>query len=225
MAERCVWDGDQLPSGARKSVALRRGARLCPRRNVSAMGTTDADVLLVVDMQRGLLTGPGAIPDAADVLAAVDRLVRSARDSGALIVHVQNDGTDGATDEPGAPGWALAIEPLAVEPVIRKRDDDAFAGTGLEAMLRERGAASVVICGVQSEMCVAATARAAMQRGLVVVLPRDAHGTFPIPADAGGGVAVPVAQVARVAEWSLGDALVVTRGSAEIAFKQSPHSR
>ena len=73
-------------------------------------------------------------------------------------------------------------------------------------------------------MCVAATARAAMQRGLSVVLPRDAHGTFSIPADSGGGVAVPAAQVARVAEWSLGDALVVTRDSAEIAFKQSQHS-
>ena len=189
------------------------------------MGTAEADLLLVVDLQRGQLTGPGAIPDAADVLAAVDQLVQSARDSGALIVHVQNDGPEGATDEPGAPGWALAIEPLATEPVIRKRDDDAFAGTDLEAMLREHGAAAVVICGVQSEMCVAATARAAMQRGLVMVLPRDAHGTFPIPADTGGGVAVPAEQVARVAEWSLGDALVVTRGSAEIAFKQSPHSR
>jgi nicotinamidase-related amidase len=189
------------------------------------MGNPEAEALIVVDVQCGLLTGPGAIPDAPDVLAAVDRLVQSARDSRALIVHVQNDGPDRAAAEPGTPGWALAIEPLATEPVIRKREDDAFAGTGLEMLLRDHGAASVVICGVQSEMCVAATARAAMQHDLVVVLPRDAHGTYPIPADTGGGVAVPAAQVARVAEWSLGDALVVTRSSTQVAFKQGPRSQ
>ena len=209
----------------RKGVALRRAASLRQRRSVSVVGTIEADVLLVVDMQRGLLTGSSAIPNAANVVAAGDRLVQSARHVRALIVHVQNDGLEGATDEPGSPGWALAIEPLAAEPVVRKRDDDAFAGTGLEAILRERGANSVVICGVQSEMCVAATARPAMQRGPVVVLPRDAHGPFAIPADTEGGVAVPAAQVARVAEWSLGDALIVTRLSADIAFQQFPHPR
>lgn len=195
------------------------------RRSVSVMGTPEADVLLLVDVQRGLVTGPGAIPGAADVLAAADRLIQSARDSEALIVQIQNDGPEGATDEPGTPGWELVIQPLATESVLRKREDDAFAGTGLEMLLQDRGAASVVICGVPSKMCVAATARAAMQRNLVVVLPQDAHGTYPISADTDGGVAVPAAQVAPVAEWSLGDALVVTRSSTQVAFRRSPRSR
>lgn len=153
---------------ARDGSAAARGDLLV-RRSVSAMGNPVADALIVVDLQCGLLTGPGAIPDADGVLAAAHCLIQSARDSGALVVHVQNDGTEGAADEPGAPGWALAVEPSATEPVIRKQDDDAFAGTGLEMVLRDHGAASVAICGVQSEMCVAATARAAMHRGLVVV--------------------------------------------------------
>lgn len=87
---------------------MRRGTSVRPRRSVNAMATIEADALLVVDMQRGLLTGPDAMPNAVGVLAAVDRLVQNARHVGALIVHVQNDGPDGATDEPGAPGWALA---------------------------------------------------------------------------------------------------------------------
>ena len=140
-------------------------------------------------------------------------------------MHVQNDGPAGAADEPGAPGWALAIEPLPDEQVVRKRDDDAFAGTGLETFLRDRATATVVICGVQSEMCVAATARAAMERDLVVILPRDGHGTYPVPADTDGGVAVPAAQVARVAEWSLGDALVITSSTTRVSFRQDHRSR
>jgi nicotinamidase-related amidase len=189
------------------------------------MAAAEADALIVVDVQRAVMGGSGAIPNAANVLAAVERLVRKARDTGSLIVHVQNGGPAGAADEPGAPGWALAIEPLPDEQVVRKRDDDAFAGTGLETFLRDRATATVVICGVQSEMCVAATARAAMERDLVVILPRDGHGTYPVPADTDGGVAVPAAQVARVAEWSLGDALVITSSTTRVSFRQDHRSR
>ena len=73
------------------------------------MAAAEADALIVVDVQRAVMGGSGAIPNAANVLAAVERLVRKARDTGSLIVHVQNDGPAGAADEPGAPGWALAV--------------------------------------------------------------------------------------------------------------------
>jgi nicotinamidase-related amidase len=189
------------------------------------MCAPEADVLIVVDVQHGFVAGPDAIPAAAGVLVAVDRLLQRARDAGSLIVHVQNDGPCGAVDEPGTPGWVLETNPLPTETVIRKQGDDAFAGTGLETLLRDYSAAVAVICGLQSEMCVAATARTAMKSDLVVVLPRDAHHTYAVPADNDGGIAVPAPQVARVAEWSLGDALVVPRSSTEIAFVRTLRSR
>ncbi|MEI2775611.1 MAG: isochorismatase family protein [Tetrasphaera sp.] len=107
--------------------------------------------------------------------------------------------------------------PAAEELVVRKRGDDGFAGTDLESVLVKHGVHTVVLCGIQSEMCVAATARGAMQRGLSVVLPRDAHGTYPIPADH-GGIAVPAAHVSRVAAWSLGDAVSAPASVSGIAF-------
>jgi nicotinamidase-related amidase len=91
---------------------------------------------------------------------------------------VQNDGASGAADEPETPGGALVLEPKIGEPVIRRHRDDAFVDTRLEALSHDAGAEVIVVCGVQSEMCVAATARTARERGLVVVLPRDAHGTY-----------------------------------------------
>ena len=185
------------------------------------MGTADATALVVVDLQHGLVAGSGAVPGAEALVAAVRELVRRARDAGSLVVHVQNDGAAGAPDEPGTAGWALVVQPMTGEPVIRKHRDDAFDGTDLEGLLRDVAAEVVVICGVQSEMCVAATARTAMERGFVVVLPRDAHGTHPLPADSEGGVAVPAAHVARVAEWSLGDALVVARSSADVVLRST----
>lgn len=69
---------------------------------------------------------------------------------------------------------------------------------------------------VPSEMCVAATARGAMTRGFTVVLPRDGHTTYAVPAD-GAAPAVPATHVSRVAEWSLGDE-VVAPDTADVRF-------
>jgi nicotinamidase-related amidase len=49
--------------------------------------------------------------------------------------------------------------------VVAKRHDDGFDGTGLDDLLRGSSVDRVVIVGIQSEMCVAATARGALARG------------------------------------------------------------
>lgn len=179
----------------------------------------EADAVVVVDLQQAFVRGAEAIPDAAHVLAAAEDLVRRARAAGALVVHLQNDGPAGAPDEPESEGWALALPPDDHEPVLRKKEDDGFIGTRLEQLLAAPEIETVVVCGVMSEMCVAATARGALQRGLTVILPRDAHGTYPIPGDATGGMPVPAEQVARVAEWSLGDEVIIPRSGEEITFR------
>ena len=179
--------------------------------------------LVVVDMQRGLIEGPAAIPGGSDVLARVSELVETARRAHALVVHLQNDGPRAAPDEPGTPGWELALTPSSGEPVLRKQQDDGFEGTDLGPLLERHRVTSMAIVGALSEMCVAGTARSAMSRGLTVVLPRGAHGTYDIPPDGTCGVAVPAAQVARVAEWSLGDDLVVGT-VASVSFSAAPPS-
>ena len=99
-----------------------------------------------------------------------------------------------------------------------KEVDDGFVGTGLEALLREAGVTSLAVDGIQSEMRVAATSRGALARGFTVILARDAHSTHDMPAH-GDRVAVPAAQVARVAEWSLGDDLVVVDQARHVVFE------
>jgi hypothetical protein len=53
--------------------------------------------------------------------------------------------------------------------------------------------------------------------------PRDGHSTHDI-ADSGLGVAVPAAQGSRVAEWSLGEEIVVVDRVAGVAFESLPPS-
>ncbi|MEP7023701.1 MAG: isochorismatase family protein [Actinomycetota bacterium] len=174
--------------------------------------------LIVIDVQSWAVAGDGAVPGAGGLLAAVRLLLAAARQAGSLVVHLQNDGPPGTADEPGQPGWRLHLPPSGGEPVLRKTHDDGFRGTDLGGVLAGRQATRLAVAGVMSEMCVAATARAALDRGFGVVLAHDAHATFDIPAVAGFGPAVPAAATARVAEWSLGDQVELITRAAGVSF-------
>jgi streptothricin hydrolase len=164
--------------------------------------------LVVIDMQRGLLAGPQAVVGAAALTDRGEELIHRASAAGVLVVQLQNDGAAGQVDEPGKPGWSLA---LAGGTVLRKTTDDGFGDTPLGALLAERGVHRVAVCGVLSEMCVSATARSALALGLGVVLPHDGHATYDLDD-------IPAATVARVAEHALGDRVELLASTADVAF-------
>ena len=170
-----------------------------------------ADAALVVDVQKAFVQGPSAVPGYAMLRSAVEVLLHKARSAWAPVIFLQNDGPAGALDEPFQSGWKLHFPPLSGEVVIRKTEDDGFDGTDLDAILTAFGVKDLVICGVLSEMCVAATARAALERGYGVLLPHDAHATYDVPAGP-GSQGVPAAMAARAAEWSLGDEIKICCG-------------
>lgn len=177
---------------------------------------------MVIDMQRAFAEGPGAIPRIDTVLQAVQRRIEAARGAGALVVFLQNDGGPGQPDQPGSTGWELAFELQPGDAVVRKGHDNGFDGTDLDALLRDHHVKTISICGVMSEMCVAAAARSAMERGYEVVLAHDAHGTYGVPALANGKPEVPAELAARAAEWSLGDDVLIPLTSESVRFRPSP---
>ncbi|MBD0708198.1 MULTISPECIES: isochorismatase family protein [unclassified Streptomyces] len=178
------------------------------------------DALIVVDVQSAFVTGPGAVPDADRLEKRTADLIERAREAGAFIVHLQNDGAPGAPDEPHTPGWELhhPVRPGPGETVIRKPRDDGFARTDLGTVLSDAGVRSLAVCGVMSEMCVQATARTALARGYRVVLPHDAHATQDAPAAPGISEAIPAAVVSRVAAYALGSDAETTTATADVTF-------
>ena len=183
------------------------------------MASMIVDALILVDIQVGFVTGPGAVPSAGPLLEVLADLAARARAAGALVVQLQNDGAAGTPDEPGTPSWELYLPVGPDDVVLRKTTDDGFAGTDLGDLLTRRGARRLVVGGVMSEMCVSATARTALHRGHGVVLPHDAHATYDIPAATGISGVVPAAHVSRVAEWALGDEVEVVPRAAEVHFR------
>ncbi|MFF3900907.1 cysteine hydrolase family protein [[Kitasatospora] papulosa] len=182
--------------------------------------TTHHQALIVVDVQRAFVRGDGALPEAERLVDRTAELITRAREAGALVVHVQNDGPAGGDDEPHTPGWGLhhPVDTGRGEVVIRKTHDDAFQETSLESVLTTSGVRSLAVCGLMSEMCVQATARTAVELGYRVVLPYDAHATYDIPAEPGISAVVPAAVVSRVAAWPLSRDADVTARAADVGF-------
>ncbi|MGO4619675.1 isochorismatase family protein [Ensifer sp. 2YAB10] len=183
-----------------------------------------AGALLLVDVQRAFISGPEAVPGHFDLQRAVGILLRQARAAGVPVIFLQNDGPEGAPDEPKTDGWELFFPAEAGEAVVRKRKDDGFDGTDLEELLRAGKVETIAICGMLSEMCLAATARSAMAKDFTVILANDAHATYDVPPGPGRSPMVPARLAARAAEWSLGDEIVLVDGVEDIAFAAAPSS-
>ena len=135
--------------------------------------------LMLVDVQRNLLEGDDAVDGADGLRSALGGLLDAAREAGVPVVHVENDGAVGDPDEPGTPGWELVFPPAPGEPVVRKDVPDTFlSNPALADVLHAMGVDTLVVAGLQSELCVQATALGALERGFDVVVPAGAHATF-----------------------------------------------
>ena len=167
--------------------------------------------LLVIDIQDFYYPG-GALPlvgpEAAGANAA--RLLAAARAKGAYIVHVGHNAKAGR-------GFHADVAPLPGEAIVMKDDINAFKGTDLQAKLQAAGVTRLVICGMQTHMCVEAASRAASDLGYEVLVVADACATRDL---AYGETKVPAAQVhaATLATLSGNYAKVVTVDEAVGAF-------
>jgi nicotinamidase-related amidase len=147
---------------------------------------SEATVLLLVDLQTGAFNGQESPPvhDPDRLLRNVGGLLVAARGSGVPVVHVQHCARAGEPFAEGAPGWPIfsPVAPREGEILVRKRASDAFQGTDLHQRLQEVGARTLIVAGIQTEHCVAATCRGALRSGYAVQLAEDAHSTWPAEA-------------------------------------------
>lgn len=147
--------------------------------------------LIVIDMQRGFddldFWGPTANPACAANVAA---LIGAWERSGEPIVVVRHDSRGERSPlHPDRPGNALVPEVAATTSAlfVSKDVNSAFYGDpDLHAWLQGEGIAELVICGIQTNMCVETTARMAGNLGYDVTVALDATRTFDLQADVAG---------------------------------------
>ncbi|MGY4827176.1 cysteine hydrolase family protein [Sphaerotilaceae bacterium SBD11-9] len=135
-------------------------------------------------------------------IAAIGRLLGAARAAGWLVVHTREGHRPDLSDCPpeklrrsaaagaaiGSPGplgrllvrgeaghdFIDELQPLAGEPVVDKPGYGAFHQTDLAQILAARGIATLVLCGVTTEVCVHSTLREAVDRGFRCITVGDA---------------------------------------------------
>jgi biuret amidohydrolase len=145
-------------------VAMLRRAIEPTRRTLAA--ARDAGFLVIH-------TREGHRPDLADLPA-------SKRKRGRLATRIGDRGPMGRVLVRGQPGHEIIPElaPIEDEPVVDKPGKGAFYATDLESMLRNRGIAQLVVCGVTTEVCVHTTVREANDRGFDCLVLEDCVASY-----------------------------------------------
>jgi ureidoacrylate peracid hydrolase len=180
-------------------------------RTLAEKVSPEHTALLIIDVQNDFCHPDGAIARmgqdtsyAREVVGPIVGLVESARQADLPVIFVRVS----ATPETDSPVWRLRgqggslLDPRAVpivwegtwgaefygvipEPgdlVITKHRYSAFYGTKLEVVLRSRGIQTLILTGVQTNICVESTAREGMMRDYYIVIPSDCVATSS-PAD------------------------------------------
>ena len=138
-------------------------------------------------------------------IAPTQRVLAAARALGMLVVHTREGHRPDLSDCPptkrvrgnlprgigdlgpmgrilvrGERGHEIVPElaPLAGEVVVDKPGKGAFFATDLDAILRNRGVASLLVCGVTTEVCVHTTVREANDRGYECLVLSDCVGSY-----------------------------------------------
>jgi len=155
--------------------------------------------VVVIDMHRGSLDPPGTVfvPGGAAIVPALGGLLDRARRAGVPVIYIvhqiQPDGSDANSpfwreaanvaelypnvreQVVGSPWTEIAAElaPAETDHVLPKKRYGAFSGNGLGFLLKNLGVETLVVTGVETEICVLATAYHAFNEDYRVVVPSD----------------------------------------------------
>src|ERR1700692_2285855 len=156
-----------------------------------------ATALVLIDLQRMVVSRDTAPRPAMEVVRNCSRLVTAARPLGVLVVKVRvavepdrgdvlRQDVDESYSPSTAPGWDELVEemqPAEGDVVVTKRQWGAFYGTNLDLELRRRGRTALVLGGIATNFGVESTARDAWERNYQLILVEDAMGALSPEAD------------------------------------------
>ncbi len=142
--------------------------------------------LLIIDAQLNMFAEDFSVYRGKEILQTINRLIEKARETETAVIFVRNNGPVGEPDEPHTPGWEIhpALNPLPNDISLDKTTADTFASTTLQQILEEKEINALIICGMQTEMCVQSTTQRALELGYQVTIVADGHTTFDFPDEA-----------------------------------------
>lgn len=154
--------------------------------------TTTRRALILIDVQQEYFAGPLAIryPPRDESILRIADAIDAATTAGVPVVVVQHSSGSGApVFDPDTSAFELHPEVARrVQPSwkgVVKQYGSVFAGTELEAWLREQGVDTVTLVGYMTNNCVIASAAGAEELGIDVEVLSDATGAIDLENAAG----------------------------------------
>ncbi|QKG79265.1 cysteine hydrolase family protein [Tenuifilum thalassicum] len=138
---------------------------------LKAIPDTSRVALVIVDIQEFYF--PGGLSELVNPEPAAQnaaKLLSYFRENNMLVVHIGHKASSGMD-------FHKLVKPAEGEAVFIKTNVNAFKGTGLLEYLRGQQVSNLVICGMQTHMCVEAAVRAGADYGFKVTLIHDACAT------------------------------------------------
>ncbi|AQX80946.1 isochorismatase [Plantibacter flavus] len=154
--------------------------------------TTARRALILIDVQQEYYAGPLAIqyPPRDESILRIADAIDAATTAGVPVVVVQHSSGSGApVFDPDTSAFELHPEVARrVQPSwkgVVKQYGSVFAGTELEAWLREQGVGTITLVGYMTNNCVIASAAGAEELGIDVEVLSDATGAINLENAAG----------------------------------------
>ena len=124
--------------------------------------------LVIIDIQNFYFPG-GQLPLDKPEIAAENakKLLQAFRERGKTVIHVKHNAKSGSD-------IYKLLTPIEGEKIIKKNKANAFVGTDLLEYLKQNNIKNLVLCGMQTHMCLEATTRAASDYGFNCTVVEDA---------------------------------------------------
>ncbi len=135
---------------------------------VVVMEAQKSYALLVIDIQNFYF--PGGRSELVEPVQAAEKAataIAHARAESNPVIFIQHKSAAGMEIND-------LVKPVPGEAVFVKEEVNSFLGTGLTEHIKDLGVDTLVICGMQTQMCVEAAVRAAHDFGYSVILLHDA---------------------------------------------------
>ena len=135
-------------------------------------------ILLVVDMQKGLVDGE--LYDFDAFLDRTVRLINSARRNRIEVIFVQHDAGPDSGMTAGDEAFEIddRVKPEPGEKVFVKTINSCFGNRGLREYLESQEDRRLMIIGLQTNYCIDCTVKSAFESGFEVIIPEGTNSTF-----------------------------------------------
>jgi len=135
---------------------------------IHAQSETPKTALLIIDIQNFYFAGGSSeLVNPIPASLNAQKLLTHFRETKQLVIHVKHGDGKGAEIHDN-------VAPLAGEKVIVKKEVNSFLNTDLLDFLHKNGVKKLVLCGMQTNMCLEAATRAASDYGFNCTVIHDA---------------------------------------------------